>query len=136
MIYLLDTNAVVAILRDRPDSTRHRLRQAFDDGEEVAVSSVALFELWYGVARSERQQENADRLRTFLSGEIAIVAFEDQDAIIGGRLRRTLELVGMPIVPYDLLIAAHAIRLEATLVTANVSEFARIDGLLWEDWGG
>jgi tRNA(fMet)-specific endonuclease VapC len=93
-----------------------------------------LYELWYGVARSERRRENAERLRVFLSGNITVVPFEEEDAATAGELRATLEGAGTPIGPYDLLIAAQALRSGATLITANVSEFARVHGLDWQDW--
>jgi tRNA(fMet)-specific endonuclease VapC len=134
--YLLDTNAVIALLKDQPANVRKRLRRAVGRGGTVAVSSVVLFELWYGVARSERRRENAERLRRFLSGAIDVLPFEDADAKAAGELRATLEAAGKPIGPYDLLIAAQALRFGATLVTANVSEFARVHGLAWQDWSG
>ncbi|MGH7088586.1 MAG: PIN domain-containing protein [Stellaceae bacterium] len=86
------------------------------------------------MARSARRRENAERLRTFLSGNIGIAAFEEDDAAAAGDLRASLEAVGTPIGPYDLLIAAQALRSGATLVTANVAEFARVRGLTWQDW--
>jgi tRNA(fMet)-specific endonuclease VapC len=132
--YLLDTNAVIALLRNRPAGVRNRLRQTVSEGGSIAVPSVVLYELWYGVARSERRRENADRLRVFLSGHIDIVPFEEEDAVAAGELRAALETAGTPIGPYDLLIAAQALRNRATLVTANVSEFARVPGLSWQDW--
>ena len=100
----------------------------------ISLSSVALYELWYGVARSQRRQENAERLQVFLSGDIDIVPFAAEDTAIAGDLRADLEAKGTPIDPYDLLIAAQALRLGATLVSANVAEFARVPGLLWQDW--
>ena len=93
-----------------------------------------LYELWYGVAHSERRRENAERLRVFLSGGIDVAPFTQEDAVTAGDLRATLEAAGTPIGPYDLLIAAQALRSGATLVTANVSEFARVPSLLWQDW--
>jgi tRNA(fMet)-specific endonuclease VapC len=63
-----------------------------------------------------------------------VVAFDEEDAAAAGELRATLEAAGTPIGPYDLLIAAQAMRTRATLVTANVSEFERVGGLVWEDW--
>jgi tRNA(fMet)-specific endonuclease VapC len=132
--YLLDTNAVIALLRNRPNSVRERLRAAMATGALMVVSPIVLFELWYGVARSQHQRENAERLRVFLSGAIDVVSFDREDAAIAGDLRAALEKAGAPIGPFDLLIAAQALRLRATLVTANVSEFARIEGLTWQDW--
>jgi len=132
--YLLDTNAVIALLKNRPRSVRNRLRRVASGGTSVAVSTVVLYELWYGVARSQRRRENAERLRVFLSGKIDVAPFDEEDAAVAGDLRAALETAGTPIGPYDLLIAAQALRAGATLVTANVSEFARVRGLVWQDW--
>jgi tRNA(fMet)-specific endonuclease VapC len=132
--YLLDTNAVIALLKNHPASVRSRLRLAVSEGASIAVPSVALYELWYGVARSARRNDNAERLRVFLSGDIGVVPFDDEDAAAAGDLRAALEAAGTPIGPYDLLTAAQALRSGTTLVTANVSEFARVTGLLWQDW--
>lgn len=112
------------------------MRRAAARDASIAVSSIVLYELWYGVARSARRRENAERLRAFLSGNINIVPFDEADAASAGELRATLEAAGTPIGPYDLLIAAQALRLGATLVTANVSEFARVRGLPRQDWSG
>jgi tRNA(fMet)-specific endonuclease VapC len=113
---------------------RERLRQVVSEGSLIAVSTVVLFELWYGVARSGRPQENTERLRTFLSGDISLLTFDDEDAAIAGNLRASLEMGGTPIGPFDLLIASRALRVGATLASANVSEFARVPGLVWQDW--
>jgi len=134
LTYLLDTNIVVALLRNKPARVRERLRLAVSETAKIIVSSVVLFELWYGVARSGRPQENTERLRAFLSGNVSVLPFEEGDAAIAGDLRATLETGGTMIGPYDLLIAAQALRTGATLATANVSEFARVNGLMWEDW--
>ena len=134
MTYILDTNAVIAVLKNQPASVRHRLRRARFEGASIAVSSVVLYELWYGVARSERRRENAERLRVFLSADVSVLSFDEEDARAAGDLRASLESAGTPIGPYDLLIATQALRLGATMVTANVSEFGRVDGLSWQDW--
>jgi tRNA(fMet)-specific endonuclease VapC len=134
LTYLLDTNAVIALLKNEPAIFRKRLRRVVSKGAAVVVSSVVLYELWYGVARSTRRRENAERLRVFLSGAISVSSFSEEDAMTAGDLRATLEEAGTPIGPYDLLIAAQALRSGATLVTANVSEFARVSGLQWQDW--
>ena len=134
MIYLLDTSVVIDLLRGKLVNVRERFRSARTDGATIAISSIALFELWYGVARSGRIRENTERLRFLLSGDIAVLPFEDEDAMIAGKLRAGLEAKGTPIGGYDLLIAAHALRIGATLVTGNVSEFARVPGLSLADW--
>lgn len=134
MTYLLDTNAVVAILKNRPASVRTRMRRVAARGASISVSSIVLYELWYGVARSAHRTENEERLRIFLSADIGVVSFDEDDAAVAGALRAGLESDGTPIGPYDLLIAAQALRTGATLVTANVSEFSRVRGLVWQDW--
>jgi len=110
LTYHLDTNTVVALLKNKPAQVRERLRQVVSEGAVIAVSSVVLFELWHGMARSGHRQENTERLRAFLSGDISLLPFEDQDAAIAGNVRASLETGGTPIGPYDLLIAAQALR--------------------------
>lgn len=134
MNYLLDTNAVIAVLKDQPPIVRNRLKRLVSRGGSIGVSTVVLCELWYGVARSQRRRENAERLRVFLSGNIEVAPFDEEDAVAAGDLRAALETAGTPIGLYDLLIAAQALRSGSTLVTANVSEFAGVPGLVWQDW--
>lgn len=135
MNYLLDTNACIALINGNPPSVRAKFRKATDLGGQVFVSSIALFELWYGVAKSSRRDFNKKRLETFFAGPIHPLSFEDQDAEIAGAIRADLESIGKPIGAYDLLIAGQAIRNKLTLITANLTEFARIEGLAWADWG-
>ena len=134
MNYLLDTHAVVALLRNRPAGVRERYREAEKSGDYLAVSSVVLFELWYGVEKSGRVQENTERLRVLLSGNLDLLDFDDEDAQTAGRVRAAMEETGTPIGAYDLLIAGQALRRGLTVVTANTSEFSRVTGLSWEDW--
>jgi tRNA(fMet)-specific endonuclease VapC len=132
--YLLDTNAVVALLRNKPAGVRERFREAEKSGDYLAVSSIVLFELWYGVEKSARVRENTERLRILLSGDLDLLDFDDQDAQTAGRVRAALEKIGTPIGAYDLLIAGQALRRGLTVVTANTSEFSRVAKLSWEDW--
>jgi tRNA(fMet)-specific endonuclease VapC len=132
--YLLDTNAVVALLRNKPARVRERFREAQQAGDYLAISSVVLFELWYGVAKSGRIQENTERLRILLSGDLDVLDFDDEDAQTAGRTRADLEKDGTPIGAYDLLIASQALRRGLTVVTTNTGEFSRVAGLSWQDW--
>jgi tRNA(fMet)-specific endonuclease VapC len=132
--YLLDTNAVVALLRNKPARVRERYREAEAAGDYLALSSVVLFELWYGVAKSGHVQENSERLRVLLSGDLDLLDFDDEDARTAGQVRAALEKAGTPIGAYDLLIAGQALRRGLTVVTANASEFSRVTGLSWQDW--
>jgi tRNA(fMet)-specific endonuclease VapC len=132
--YLLDTNTVVALLRNKPANVRHRFRQAEASGDYLALSSVVLFELWYGVAKSSQVPENTERLRILLSGDLDLLDFDDEDARTAGQVRAALEKGGTPIGAYDLLIAGQALRRGLTVVTANTAEFARVPSLTWQDW--
>ena len=133
--FLLDTNACIAVINGRPESVRGKLQKALAGGGSVFVPAVVVFELWYGGAKSSRPEINQQRLKMFLAGPLSLLAFDQQDARCAGELRATLEAAGKAIGAYDLLIASQALRHKLTLITANVAEFARVEGLLWQDWG-
>jgi tRNA(fMet)-specific endonuclease VapC len=132
--YLLDTNVCIALIKNTNSLVRSRFQKASRAGGRVYVPSVVTFELWYGVANSARIAFNRERLETFLSGLVTVLPFDDNDALVAGSIRATLEISGKIIGPYDLLIAGQALARQLTLVTANVSEFSRVKGLSWQDW--
>ena len=134
MNYLLDTNAVVALLRNKPARVRERYREAEAAGDYLALSSVGMFELWYGVAKSSQVKENTERLRVLLSGHLDLLDFDDEDARTAGQVRAALEKAGIPIGAYDLLIAGQALRRGLTVVTASTSGFSRVTSLSCQDW--
>ncbi|HEY8854214.1 MAG TPA: type II toxin-antitoxin system VapC family toxin [Candidatus Dormibacteraeota bacterium] len=134
MTYLLDTNACIALINGRPEAVRRRFARVSAGEHVIATSSIVLFELWYGVAKSRRPKVNAERIAIFLSGPLEVMDFTAEDAEHSGRVRAALEALGKPIGAYDLLIAGQALRHKATLVTANSSEFARVRGLRLQDW--
>jgi len=132
--YLLDTNTCIALINGQPATVRARMQKATARGDHVWVSSVATFELWYGVAKSTKQEFNRKRVETFLAGPIRVLPFEDADSRVAGSVRAALEAIGKPIGAYDLLMAGQALRHQLTLVTTNVSEFSRVRGLVCQDW--
>jgi tRNA(fMet)-specific endonuclease VapC len=89
--------------------------------------------LWFGVSKSARAEENSERLADFLS-PLDVIPFDEDDAYCAGQIRAGLERIGLPIGAYDYLFAAQALQRGLLLVTANVGEFSRIEGLRWEDW--
>lgn len=131
---LLDTNVVVALMNDRSRAVRAEFDKRSAAGEELGLSSIVVFELQFGVARSERKQENVAMLSRFLTRLNGVVDFDAEDAAVAGSVRAALAAAATPIGPYDLLIGAQALRRGAMLVTANTREFARIQGLKVEDW--
>lgn len=132
--YTLDTNACIALINGTSLLVRKRFKEVLTEGSVVCVSMVVVHELWYGVAKSKKRDYNTARIQAFLSGPIHQVAFDDADARAAGEVRALLEQERRPIGAYDSLIAGHAARRGFTLVTANAREFARVDGLQWEDW--
>jgi tRNA(fMet)-specific endonuclease VapC len=130
----LDTNIAIYVINRRIPAVRLRLAEQLRLGTEIGLPAIALFELRYGHARSERRAAADRLLAEFLSPGIAVLAFDAEDAAHAGDIRADLERRGRPIGPYDCLIAAQARRRGATLVTANVREFERVPGLLVADW--
>ena len=104
-------------------------------GMPIALPAIALFEMRYGFAESDRRAVNERLLERFLGLGVDVLPFDAEDAAHAGDIRAHLESKGTPIGPYDCLIAAQARRRGATLVTANGREFARVPGLMVTDWG-
>ena len=130
----LDTNVAIYVINRRIPSIRLRLAEQLRLGTEIGLPVIALFELRYGHARSDRRRESERLLAEFLAPSIAVLPFEAEDAAHAGDIRAHLESNGTPIGAYDCLIAAQARRRGATLVTANTREFERVPGLLLTDW--
>lgn len=130
-MYLLDTNICIYIIKRKPLSVIERLRALALD--EVAVSAITQAELEFGVQKSTSPEQNREALRGFLS-PLKILPFDDRAACHYGEIRSQLEKSGQVIGAIDLLIAAHARSLSCRLVTNNEREFARVTGLLVENW--
>lgn len=133
-IYLLDADTVLAGLRQAAATVRGRLDAAQTEGAEVAVSSVTLLQLRHRITQAHDRFAERARLREFLATGVAVLPFDADDAAIAGELQYALQAAGTAVGPYDLLIAAQALRRGATLVVATDSLFARIPGLLLENW--
>ena len=127
--FLLDTNTVIALLRSRASLAGERLRSRPADA--VATSSIVMFELYYGAFRSARSVENSALLDAL---NFQVLPFDEADGRQAGDIRAELRAGGNPIGPYDLLIAGQARARDLTLVTNNLREFHRIEGLRVEDW--
>jgi tRNA(fMet)-specific endonuclease VapC len=130
----IDTNIVISIVNGRDSSLRHRLGEQIRSGTAIALPVVALFEIRYGFAKSNRGEPNEHLLDRFLGLGIEVLPFELEDAVHAGDIRAQLEIAGTPIGHYDYLIAAQARRRGAALVTRNVREFSRVPGLIVMDW--
>jgi tRNA(fMet)-specific endonuclease VapC len=130
MRYLLDTNIVSDLVRHPQGRISERIREV---GEaQICTSIIAAAELRYGAAK-----KGSPRLATQLEavlGALDVLPFEVPADTAYGLIRTRLEQIGRPVGGNDLLIAAQAVALGYTIVTDNEGEFARIDGLLHENW--
>ena len=132
-MFLLDSNAWIALFRGQSDSLLSELKRR--PATDIVLCSVVLTELQYGVCRSTpahraANQEMVDELRTTYGS----VPFDDTAAVDAAERRAHLATVGQSTGPYDLLIAAIARTHGLTLVTHNTSEFSRVPGLTLADW--
>lgn len=131
MRFMLDTNLCVDLMRGKSTAAFDRIRSLAVD--EVGISTITLAELQYGAAKSARRTYNESLVIAFCA-PLLIASFDAAAAQVYGTIRAVLESAGTPIGPLDTLIAAHALALGVTVVTANVKEFQRVPGLVVENW--
>ncbi len=129
MAYMLDTNIVSEMIRNPAGRAAQRARK---EANLLRVSIIVTSELRYGCHKKGSQQLSR-KVEQFLS-RVTVLAFDAPADDRYGILRVGLEAAGLPIGSNDLFIAAHALAVGATLVTANVDEFRRVGGLSVENW--
>lgn len=130
-MWVLDTNICIALIKRQPPELIAKLRK--HKPGDVAISSITLAELHFGVAKSQQPEKNRAALEQFLL-PLEILAFDDVSSEYYGRVRAALEAEGTPIGPLDTLIASHALSINATVVTNNMREFSRVRGLRVQNW--
>ncbi len=126
-MYMLGTSVCVDLIRGRASETE------LPSPSECVLSVITVAELEVGIRRSTRPTAQRQAVEAFTSF-FEIVPWDLQAASHYGEFRVDLEKRGMAIGPLDLLIAAHAHRLGATLVTGNIREFQRVAGLTCLEW--
>ena len=130
MRYLLDTNIFIAAMKGDTNVRTVLERTPLAD---LVLSTVLLGELQFGVEKSAYREKNQLKLNALLN-QIEIAPIDDRVSRLYAKLRADLESHGTPIGANDYWIAAHALALGATLVTDNVYEFNRVNGLVTENW--
>jgi len=128
MRFLLDTNAVIALLKGHPGFLG-RLRQ--HQPRDFGIPAIVAHELFYGAYKGQRTADNLARVDAL---QFEVLDFDREDARQAGDLRARLAAAGTPIGPYDVLIAGQSLARSLTLVTHNTREFQRVPGLCTEDW--
>jgi tRNA(fMet)-specific endonuclease VapC len=129
MRFLLDTNAMIGLLNRSSAKLEARVRQ--HPASDIGISAIVAHELYYGAFKSQRFDENLERLGQI---RLEVVSLDREDAAAAGKIRAALRKAGTPIGPYDVLIAGQALARGLTLITNNVREFQRIEELTLEDW--
>ncbi len=128
MRFLLDTNAVIALLKGHQGFLA-RLRQ--HQPQDFGIPAIVAHELFYGAFKGQRTADNLARVDAL---PFEVIEFDREDARLAGELRARLAAAGTPIGPYDILIAGQALARALVLVTHNTREFERVSGLCVEDW--
>lgn len=136
MHYMLDTDTCIYLITGREPQKQQNILaklESLEQGELVYLSSIVVSELGYGAQKGRWKKINMALLEQFLL-DFKIAAFDEHAAHCCGTIRAVLEKKGKPIGPMDTLIAAHAVSLDMTLVTHNMREFSRVNGLKVENW--
>ena len=132
MKYMLDTNICIYIINRKPKKVlrKFELYPVYDFG----ISSITHAELQYGVEKSEKKTTNQAAFDEFLL-PLTILPFQGEKLVrCYGEIRASLESKGRIIGPLDMLIAAHALGLDLTIISNNIREFSRIPNLKCENW--
>ncbi|MCL4253140.1 MAG: type II toxin-antitoxin system VapC family toxin [Anaerolineae bacterium] len=131
MKYLLDTNTCIRYINGRAPQIRQKM--SFISDKDIVVCAITRAEMAYGVAKSQHPELSFRKQLGFLS-RFESLPFDDACAKHFGMLRAQLEKAGTPIGAYDMQIAAIALEHNLIVVTHNVREFSRVQGLNIEDW--
>jgi tRNA(fMet)-specific endonuclease VapC len=131
-VFVLDSNTVIDYFRGRGQVAQRLLQTP---PSEVAIAAIVAYEVWVGVLGSQNAQRRREQYLQFLSA-VEVLPFDADASLRAAQLRNHLEQRGQAIGPLDTLIAATALAYDATLVTRNLDEFARVPGLRAENWHG
>ncbi len=129
--YLLDTDICIYLIKKHPPEVLARFQQT--QLKQLHISTITVFELYFGIEKNNSQQRNLVALENFIA-PLMLVDFSVESAKKAAKIRSILQKQGTPIGAYDLQIAAIAVAENMTLLTNNVREFERVKGLKLENW--
>lgn len=133
-IYMLDTNICSFIMRERPASVIERLQEVAESQHQIVISVITYYEMLLGTVGRNVLPRHARLVDAFVTRLSAILPWEAVAAEKATRIKQDLAAMGTPIGGNDIMIAGHALAAECVLVTNNTREFARVQGLRFEDW--
>jgi tRNA(fMet)-specific endonuclease VapC len=128
--FMLDTNICIRVLRDRPSAMRQRFN---NEADALCISTITLTELLHGAAKSGRPIDNRREVER-LAARMQVLDFNSDAASHAGDIHADLGRRGVLVGPYDILIAGHARSRGLIVITSNIREFQRVEGLRSEDW--
>ena len=131
MMFLIDTNICIYIMNDHPPQIIQKFKEIGIGN--ICISSITVSELQFGVFKSKQIKKNIKRLEEFLS-PFEILSYDENASTFYGKIRSSLEKQGTVIGPLDMLIAAHALSENLTVITNNEKEFKRVKSLKVENW--
>jgi tRNA(fMet)-specific endonuclease VapC len=131
---MLDTNICSFIMRERPASVLERLQEVAANQHQIVVSVITYYEMLLGTVGRNASPRHARLVDAFVTRLSAILPWDAAAAEHATRIKQDLAARGTPIGGNDIMIAGHALAVECVLVTNNTREFARIEGLRFEDW--
>lgn len=128
--YMLDTNIVIYIIKNRPVSVKAAFEQHYG---QMCISTVTLMELVYGAEKSAAVERNLRDVEGF-AARMDVLPFDVEAASHTAQIRAELAKAGQGIGPYDQMISGHARSRGLILVTNNMKEFERVPGIRLENW--
>jgi tRNA(fMet)-specific endonuclease VapC len=128
--YMLDTNIVIYTMKNRPQTVKRHFQK---NHGRMAISTVTLGELVFGAEHSQQVERNLADIESMVA-RLDVLHFDESAAYHFGQIRASLYGMGKPIGPYDMMIAGHARSRGLKLVTNNMQEFERVEGLQLENW--
>lgn len=132
--YMLDTNTCSFIIRKRPEYLLDKLQEVVISGHQVVVSSITYAELTFGAINKKASTKMPGIVIEFVERLDDVLAWDKKAVETSTSIKKKLESVGTPIGHNDTLIAGHCVAVNAILITDNVREFKRVDGLTFENW--
>ncbi len=132
--FMLDTNICSFLIRKKPEYLLDKLQQTVVSGHQIVISAITYAELTFGAASKKASPKMAGIVTEFVERLDTILPWDKTAVEHSTNLKKTLESRGTPISHNDTLIAGHALATESVLVTDNIREFSRVDGLQYENW--
>lgn len=133
-IYMLDTNICSFLIRNKPDYLLDKLQETVELHHQIVISAITYAELTFGAINKKAGTKMPDIVKEFVDRLDAVLSWDKKAVEVTTLIKKQLDSKGTPIGHNDTLIAGHCISIGAILVTDNIREFQRVEGLMFENW--